>query len=135
MDTSTLTFPDDITLPNTVPQTSLLSHEAPKPIAAEWLTRLMSISPLTSSHLNPPESPQSTMAHSYVYQNQDQYPVPQQPPQPGSGSGTGRHGGDPGLSTLLLIFIPIMVVILTVLLGLVFFLVAVLFMRRRKGIK
>jgi hypothetical protein len=47
-----------------------------------------------------------------------------------------REGHDShGFSTVLLVFIPIIVVILTVLLGLVIFLVAVLYMRRRKGIQ
>ncbi|WVQ98170.1 hypothetical protein IAU59_005292 [Kwoniella sp. CBS 9459] len=45
------------------------------------------------------------------------------------------ENGDTGYSTLLMIFIPVMVVVLTVLLGLVVFLVAVLYMRRRKGIR
>jgi hypothetical protein len=61
----------------------------------------------------------------------DQYPIsnPQEPTQP-------RTGHDShGFSTVLLVFIPIIVVILTVLLGLVIFLVAVLYMRRRKGIQ
>ncbi|KAK8847517.1 hypothetical protein IAR55_005375 [Kwoniella newhampshirensis] len=52
-----------------------------------------------------------------------------QPRQPANGNGEG------GNSTLVLIFIPVMVVILTVLLGLVVFLIAVLYMRRRKGIR
>ncbi|ODN79536.1 hypothetical protein, variant [Cryptococcus amylolentus CBS 6039] len=42
---------------------------------------------------------------------------------------------DGGYSTVLLVFIPVLVVVLTVLLGLVVFLVAVLFMRRRRGIR
>ncbi|OCF33865.1 endosome protein [Kwoniella heveanensis BCC8398] len=45
------------------------------------------------------------------------------------------ESGDTGYSTILMIFIPVMVVVLTVLLGLVVFLVAVLYMRRRKGIR
>ncbi|WVF69681.1 hypothetical protein IAT40_004460 [Kwoniella sp. CBS 6097] len=45
------------------------------------------------------------------------------------------ENGDTGYSTILMIFIPVMVVVLTVLLGLVVFLVAVLYMRRRKGIR
>ena len=52
-------------------------------------------------------------------------PRPQQP----------EPDGDAGFSTMLLVFIPIMVVVLTVLLGLVCFLAAVLYMRRRKGIR
>ncbi|WVR04734.1 hypothetical protein IAU60_001745 [Kwoniella sp. DSM 27419] len=51
---------------------------------------------------------------------------------PNNGSG---HDSDGGFSTLLMIFIPVMVVVLTVLLGLVVFLVAVLYMRRKKGIR
>ncbi|ORX33994.1 concanavalin A-like lectin/glucanase domain-containing protein [Kockovaella imperatae] len=39
------------------------------------------------------------------------------------------------MSAILLIFIPVLVVVLTVLVGLICFLVAVLFMRRRRGIK
>nr|XP_019008380.1 endosome protein [Kwoniella pini CBS 10737]OCF47161.1 endosome protein [Kwoniella pini CBS 10737] len=56
-------------------------------------------------------------------------PTPQPTPNPSQGD------GDSGYSTILLIFIPVMVVVLTVLLGLVVFLVAVLYMRRRKGIR
>jgi len=43
--------------------------------------------------------------------------------------------GEAGFSTMLLVFIPILVVVLTVLLGLVCFLAAVLYMRRKKGIR
>nr|XP_031858225.1 uncharacterized protein CI109_006368 [Kwoniella shandongensis]KAA5525297.1 hypothetical protein CI109_006368 [Kwoniella shandongensis] len=50
-----------------------------------------------------------------------------------------RQGGngsdDGGYSTVVLVFIPFLVVCLTVLLGLVVFLVAVLYMRRKKGIR
>ena len=47
----------------------------------------------------------------------------------------GEAEGGGGFSTLLLVFIPLMVVVLTLLLGLVLFLAAVLYMRRRKGIR
>ncbi|WWC86808.1 uncharacterized protein L201_001687 [Kwoniella dendrophila CBS 6074] len=59
-------------------------------------------------------------------------PSPQPTPNPNDGH-TGNN--DSGYSTILLIFIPVMVVVLTVLLGLVVFLVAVLYMRRRKSIR
>jgi hypothetical protein len=62
-------------------------------------------------------------------QLQAQYPIATGPTLPRAGHD--NHG----YSTVLLIFIPIIVVILTVLLGLVIFLVAVLYMRRRKGIQ
>nr|ODN89521.1 endosome protein [Cryptococcus depauperatus CBS 7841] len=42
---------------------------------------------------------------------------------------------DGSYSSVLLIFIPVLVVVLTVLLGLVIFLVAILYMRRRRGIR
>jgi hypothetical protein len=42
--------------------------------------------------------------------------------------------GRQGVSTLLLVFLPILVVVLTVLIGLICFLVAVLLMKRRKGV-
>lgn len=52
-----------------------------------------------------------------------------------SGTFVAHERDEAGMSTMLLVFIPVMVVILTVLLGLVCFLVAVLYMRRRKGIR
>jgi hypothetical protein len=74
--------------------------------------------------------PESTLVMSQK-QYEGQYPIstPQVPTMPRTG-----HDAQ-GFSTVLLIFIPIIVVILTVLLGLVIFLVAVLYMRRRKGIQ
>ena len=45
-----------------------------------------------------------------------------------------RHDNRQGLSTLLLVFLPILVVVLTVLIGMICFLVVVLLMKRRKGI-
>lgn len=43
------------------------------------------------------------------------------------------NGG--GVSTLLLVFIPVLVVVLAVLVGMVVFLIAVLYMRRKRGIR
>jgi hypothetical protein len=40
-----------------------------------------------------------------------------------------------GLSTVILIFIPVLVVVITVLIGLICFLVAVLLMKRRQGVR
>lgn len=43
------------------------------------------------------------------------------------------NGG--GVSTLLLVFIPVLVVVLTVLVGMVVFLIVVLYVRRKRGIR
>lgn len=129
MDTSTLSF-TDASHPHQPERanahTSSLAREVPQPAAAEWFTRL--ISPLTDRHPKEASSMSTPVAGK---QYQDQFPntAPQVPTTP-------RAGHDShGFSTMLLIFIPIMVVILTVLIGLVIFLVAVLYMRRRKGIQ
>jgi hypothetical protein len=129
MDTSTLSLTERTPRPDTaILHTSSLSRELPQP-EPDWYTRL--ISPLTHGYSKVP-SPESTHIMSLSSkQLGDQYPIsnPQEPTQP-------RTGHDShGFSTVLLVFIPIIVVILTVLLGLVIFLVAVLYMRRRKGIQ
>jgi hypothetical protein len=129
MDTSTLSLTERTPRPDTaIFHTSSLSRELPQP-EPDWYTRLLS--PLTHGHSKIP-SPESTHIMSLSSkQLGDQYPIsnPQEPTQP-------RTGHDShGFSTVLLVFIPIIVVILTVLLGLVIFLVAVLYMRRRKGIQ
>ena len=46
-----------------------------------------------------------------------------------------REGDQGAVSTMLLVFVPILVVVLTVLVGLIIFLIAVLFMKRRKGVR
>lgn len=109
--------------------TSAFVSEHPQP-AAEWFTRL--VSPLTDRQFRKP-SAMSTSIIDKQYQGQFPNTAPQVPttPRPGGGTGQENHG----FSTVLLIFIPVMVVILTVLIGLVIFLVAVLYMRRRKGIQ
>jgi len=130
MDTSTLSLTERT--PRHGPatfQTSSLSRELPEP-EPDWYTRFLS--PLTHVYSKAP-SPESTQIMSLSSSNklQEQYPIstPQAPTTP-------RTGHDShGFSTVLLVFIPIIVVILTVLLGLVIFLVAVLYMRRRKGIQ
>jgi hypothetical protein len=129
MDTSTLSLTERTPRPDTaILHTSSLTRELPQP-EPDWYTRL--ISPLTHGYSKVP-SPESTHIMSLSSkQLGDQYPIsnPQEPTQP-------RTGHDShGFSTVLLVFIPIIVVILTVLLGLVIFLVAVLYMRRRKGIQ
>ena len=129
MDTSTLFLTERTPRPDTANfHTSSLSRELPQP-EPDWYTRLLS--PLTHVYSKVP-SPESTHIMSLSSkQLGDQYPIsnPQEPTTP-------RTGHDShGFSTVLLVFIPIIVVILTVLLGLVIFLVAVLYMRRRKGIQ
>lgn len=128
MDTSTLSIsdsrPQSPQMANA--RTSSLSREAPQPAAAEWFTRL--ISPLTDRH-SKQASAMSTPVVAKQYGEQFPNTAPQVPSTPRTGHD--NHG----FSTMLLIFIPIMVVILTVLIGLVIFLVAVLYMRRRKGIQ
>ena len=52
----------------------------------------------------------------------------------GTGAGDGYEHGK-GLNIVLLVFIPILAVVLTILLGLMVFLVAMLYMRRKRGIK
>jgi hypothetical protein len=42
---------------------------------------------------------------------------------------------DPGDSTVLLVLIPILAVIFTILIGLVVFLIAMLYMRKKRGIR
>jgi hypothetical protein len=125
MDTSTLFSTERHQLDSAIVHTSSFSPESLQP-EPDWYTRLLS--PLTDEYSKIP-SPEST--HIMSKQFQGQYPIstPQAPTTP-------RTGHDShGFSTVLLIFIPIIVVILTVLLGLVIFLVAVLYMRRRKGIQ
>lgn len=113
---------------NVIVHTSSFVPEAPQPAAAEWFTRL--ISPLTDRQSKAP-SAMSTSIMGKQYQGQYPNTAPQVPNTPRTGTGQVNHG----FSTVLLIFIPVMVVILTVLIGLVIFLVAVLYMRRRKGIQ
>jgi len=122
MDTSTLTFTLNKTPP--IPKTSSLFRQPVQPVA-DWFTRL--ISPLTHTE----ESSSSPRSTSVMIQEQFPIPpdLPHQPKQP-----EGDNDGA-GFSTMLLVFIPILVVVLTVLLGLVCFLAAVLYMRRRKGIR
>ena len=145
MDTSTLSLTDDSYHPrsshihqnqndygnsngNAIVYTSSFVPEAPQPAAAEWYTRL--ISPLTDRQ-SKQSSAMSTPIMGKQYQGQFPNTAPQVPTTPRTGTEHENHG----FSTVLLIFIPVMVVILTVLIGLVVFLVAVLYMRRRKGIQ
>lgn len=62
------------------------------------------------------------------YPSQPQVPSPREPT-----SGSGNQGG--GMNNLLLVFIPMLAVVLTVLLGLLVFLIVVLYMKRRRGIR
>jgi hypothetical protein len=62
------------------------------------------------------------------YPSQPQIPAPREPT-----SGSGNQGT--GMNNLLLVFIPMLAVILTVLLGLLVFLIVVLYMKRRRGIR
>jgi hypothetical protein len=120
MDTSTLSSTEaEVDLPFTsVPYSS-----SPQP-AAEWFTRL--ISPLT--HVDSSAaSPVPTDAMIASIEAEQYLPTPAIPAP--------RNDDDQGISTLLLVFIPIMVVVLTLLLGLVIFLVAMLYMRRKRGIR
>jgi hypothetical protein len=48
---------------------------------------------------------------------------------------TGDYEHGKGLNIVLLVFIPILAVVLTILLGLLVFLVAMLYMRKKRGIK
>jgi len=129
MDTSTLSLTERTPrLDTAIFHTSSLSRELPQP-EPDWYTRLLS--PLTNGYCKVPPAESTNIMSLSSKQLGDQYPIsnPQQPTQP-------RTGHDShGFSTVLLVFIPIIVVILTVLLGLVIFLVAVLYMRRRKGIQ
>lgn len=125
MDTSTLSSTERHQPDSAIVHTSSFSPEPLQP-EPEWYTRLLS--PLTHGYSKAP-SPESTHIMSKQYQGQYPISTPQAPTTP-------RTGHDShGFSTVLLIFIPIIVVILTVLLGLVIFLVAVLYIRRRKGIQ
>ena len=117
MDTSTLSYTQNKA---SLPRTSSLLRQPIQP-AAEWFTRLTS--PLTQSEESP-ASLRSTPAMA-----QEPFPAPDAPPQKPDSD------GEAGYSTMLLVFIPILVVVLTVLLGLVCFLAAVLYMRRKKGIR
>lgn len=132
MDTSTLSRTDasyrSADQREGIVHTSSLSREALQPGAAEWFTRL--IAPLTDRHQSKHAHAMSTPVAAKQYQGPYPNIAPQVPDTPRAGHSTGH-----GFSTMLLIFVPIMVVILTVLIGLVIFLVAVLYMRRRKGIQ
>jgi hypothetical protein len=82
----------------------------------------------------------ASLLHTRTTASSSNMQMPQQPPpnvptpdHPQNSGSTGSN--DQGFSTILLIFIPIMVVVLTVLLGMVVFLVTVLYLRRKKGIK
>jgi hypothetical protein len=69
------------------------------------------------------------MEHDQVpYPSQPQIPAPREPSE-----GSGNQGS--GMNNMLLIFIPMLAVVLTVLLGLLVFLVAMLYMKRRRGIR
>ncbi|EIW71170.1 hypothetical protein TREMEDRAFT_71079 [Tremella mesenterica DSM 1558] len=130
MDTSTYSFtsPNE---PKSLPRTSTpyKSHPQPGGGGGAWYTRL--ISPLTDtrqSDTSPLSTPRLSPAQLPM---QEQFPHPPEMPTPKQPDGDSNQG----FSTALLIFIPIMVVVLTVLLGLIVFLVAVLFMRKRRGIR
>jgi hypothetical protein len=125
MDTSTLSSTERYEYDSAILHTSSFISESPQP-GPEWFTRLLS--PLTNGH-SKLQSAETTRVMSKQYDGQYPISTPQAPTTPRTGHD--NHG----FSTVLLIFIPIIVVILTVLLGLVIFLVAVLYMRRRKGIQ
>ncbi|WVQ83183.1 hypothetical protein IAT38_005322 [Cryptococcus sp. DSM 104549] len=144
MDTSTLLFTEqpEQPLPHS-PKTASFIHQqadpAPRP---DWLTRLISISPRTSSSpaslevLSSQESPASTRSHTRIMGDvktdmQDPWGSLPQVPRPQNPD----NNSEGGYSTVLLVFIPVLIVILTVLVGLVVFLIAVLYMRRKRGIR
>ena len=130
MDTSTLSFTPAEDKP--LPSTSSPLKQLPRPGEAaqsEWFSRF--ISPLTGTGSSPDSSPVSTPvllpAQLPMHEN---FPGTDMPPRTGTDGDAGR-----GVSTVLLIVIPVMVVVLTVLLGLIVFLVAVLYMRKKRGIR
>lgn len=159
MDTSTLTVTDRLDDSVTAALTSAHYSDRIQP-GVEWFTRL--ISPLTR-HTADPSSPPSRLpmvvasavpvmkedqgtdvwetvkgvAEAYRPAAQlDQAPYPTQPQIPAPrGPETGSDGRSAGMNNMLLIFIPMLAVVLTVLLGLLVFLVAMLYMRRRRGIR
>lgn len=156
MDTSTISFEDAQSPPvlAIAHKTASVQTDAAHPAAADWFTRL--IAPLTHSSpvsLAAPaasEQPQAPIAHVKSFwaggdiyvDEQGNRPPSMQAPYPGPGSGGGgtvgttpHQGEQRGLSTVLLIFIPVLVVVITVLVGLLCFLIAVLLMRRRKGVR
>lgn len=120
MDTGTI-------ISHTKPQlhlTKSLASEVPQPGPNHWLQQLDLSSPKTQTESMPLQVQMPRVMQ-----------IPQQP-LPGAPTPEPRQDApNDGFSTVLLIFIPIMVVILTVLLGLVVFLVTVLYLRRKKGIK
>ncbi len=118
MDSSTLSFTHDKAR---LPRTSSLLRQPVQP-AAEWFTRL--ISPLT-----PTEDVPASRSTPVIMQ--EQFPAAPEVPQPHQP----EHTGGKGFSTMLLVLIPILVVVLTILMGSVCFLATVLYMRRKKGIR
>jgi hypothetical protein len=145
MDTSTLTSTESEAMAD-LPLTSSPYSDIPQP-AAEWFTRL--ISPLTHVYSSA-ASPSATNSVDSV--------VMLSPIAPGdmdnAGNGFVGIGGevgskpfasapiphpqiddDPGDSTVLLVLIPILAVIFTILIGLVVFLIAMLYMRKKRGIR
>ena len=157
MDTSTLSFTDQPL--DYADRTSTLHLESAQP-PPQWFTKL--ISPLTSHRavVQPPEStPQALVPQAdplpelpavepsqelasvvlekvIMWEEHEEAVVLARPiawdPSPNPPSNSGRQNG---MSAVLLVFIPVLVVVLTVLVGLVCFLAAVLFMRRRRGIR
>jgi hypothetical protein len=157
MDTSTASF-EDSQSPLTIAvahKTASAQTDAAHPAAADWFTRL--IAPLTHSSPVSLAAPaasdgaqnlnagvKSLWAGGTVYTGEESKyrPASMQGPYPGPGSGGGgtvgtapHQGEQRGLSTVLLIFIPVLVVVITVLVGLLCFLIAVLLMRRRRAVR
>ncbi|KAL7419390.1 Protein ssh4 [Cryptotrichosporon argae] len=125
MDTSALSFShpaSDVLLTSSAP------FESPEPAEHAWAAI-----PRTARRPNSPDPPSSMQpAYSAALAG---VPVASRPGLPPGVTGVATAEDGDGPSTLLLVLIPLLVVVLTVLLGMIMFLVSVLFMRRRQGIR
>lgn len=138
MDTSTPSHTDapDIDLPASL--TSALHVESAKP-GLEWLTRL--IAPLTGHSSVASGTPgAASTAIPLLDAVKEPLVVMQDVQQPWTGQPTivparPQDGDGKGLNIVLLVFIPILAVVATLLLGMVVFLVVMLYLRKKRGIK
>lgn len=134
MDTQRLSYDD--TIPPTAILTTTLLSEKIVPGAGEWLTRLISrthsqatlIPESTPLPLAPYVEDDTSTGMGQLVEQEFEMEYPPNIPQRITME-------QKGISTLLLVFIPVLVVILTVLIGLICFLVAVILMRRKKGVR